>query len=101
MILNIFNLDYDGLFLSNGPGDPTKCFAIIENLRKWINNSVIKPVNQNLIQSLKYFYHFLINFKIIDFWYLLRSSDIIFGGWFQDIKNEVWKQRSQPAMYFI
>ena len=26
--------NYDGLFLSNGPGDPTKCDKTIEELRK-------------------------------------------------------------------
>jgi carbamoyl-phosphate synthase small subunit len=26
--------DYDGLFLSNGPGDPTACGATIKNIRK-------------------------------------------------------------------
>ncbi len=28
------NEDYDGLFISNGPGDPKQCKATIENLRK-------------------------------------------------------------------
>ncbi len=37
--------DYDGLFLSNGPGDPTKCDKIIESIKKWMSNQkTIKPV---------------------------------------------------------
>lgn len=38
--------EYDGLFLSNGPGDPTQCQAAIDIIRKWLNNSskTIKPV---------------------------------------------------------
>lgn len=38
-----FNQDeYDGLFISNGPGDPEKCEATIQNLRKALNND--KPI---------------------------------------------------------
>ena len=37
---------YDGLFLSNGPGDPTQCTAAIEILQKWLSEeSIVKPVN--------------------------------------------------------
>jgi len=34
--------DYDGLFISNGPGDPTMCVATIENLKVSISEN--KPV---------------------------------------------------------
>lgn len=34
--------DYDGLFLSNGPGDPKMCTATIENIRKSISGD--KPI---------------------------------------------------------
>ena len=46
MLLSLnFFLAYDGLFLSNGPGDPVKCGAVIEIIRKWINNGkTVKPV---------------------------------------------------------
>ena len=37
--------DFDGLFLSNGPGDPIQCEASINTVRKWINNCTIKPVS--------------------------------------------------------
>jgi carbamoylphosphate synthase small subunit len=38
-------LVFDGLFLSNGPGDPVKCQQAISSLKKWINNrNHIKPV---------------------------------------------------------
>lgn len=36
--------EYDGLFLSNGPGNPAMCQATIENIRKVISGSVIKPI---------------------------------------------------------
>ena len=37
--------DFDGLFLSNGPGDPTKCEKSIMTIKKWLNNSTVKPVS--------------------------------------------------------
>ena len=30
--------EYDGILISNGPGDPKKCVATIENIRKAMNN---------------------------------------------------------------
>ncbi|MDR1332526.1 MAG: glutamine-hydrolyzing carbamoyl-phosphate synthase small subunit [Tannerella sp.] len=33
------SLDYDGLFLSNGPGDPDTCDAAVQNIRKALNGS--------------------------------------------------------------
>lgn len=36
------NEDYDGLFISNGPGDPTMCVATIDNLKVSISEN--KPV---------------------------------------------------------
>ncbi|MCR5456213.1 MAG: glutamine-hydrolyzing carbamoyl-phosphate synthase small subunit [Bacteroidales bacterium] len=35
-------LDYDGLFISNGPGDPKMCTATIDNLRKALQQD--KPI---------------------------------------------------------
>ncbi|XP_045785143.1 CAD protein isoform X1 [Maniola jurtina] len=36
---------YDGLFISNGPGDPEVCKTVVENLREVVENSaIIKPV---------------------------------------------------------
>lgn len=32
------NLEFDGLFLSNGPGNPEQCSAAVENIRKFISN---------------------------------------------------------------
>ncbi|MCF7861360.1 glutamine-hydrolyzing carbamoyl-phosphate synthase small subunit [Candidatus Woesearchaeota archaeon] len=31
---NFFEFDYDGIFISNGPGDPKSCKTTIENLKK-------------------------------------------------------------------
>jgi carbamoyl-phosphate synthase small subunit len=38
------NDDYDGLFLSNGPGDPAICTQTIANLKKTIENKIKKPI---------------------------------------------------------
>lgn len=35
-------LEYDGLFLSNGPGDPDTCVAAVENIRKALSGD--KPI---------------------------------------------------------
>lgn len=32
------NLEFDGLFLSNGPGNPDACVEAVENIRKFISN---------------------------------------------------------------
>jgi len=37
-------IKYDGLFISNGPGDPTKCVPTINNIRKAISEKSPKPV---------------------------------------------------------
>lgn len=36
--------EYDGLFLSNGPGNPAMCQTTIENIRRVISGSDIKPI---------------------------------------------------------
>lgn len=39
-------LDFDGLFLSNGPGDPQMCKILIDNLKNFLNkpSSDVKPI---------------------------------------------------------
>ncbi len=40
-----FYLEFDGLFLSNGPGDPqTQCPETIATITSWIKSKTIKPV---------------------------------------------------------
>jgi carbamoyl-phosphate synthase small subunit len=39
---NILIEDYDGLFISNGPGDPKQCQLVIQNIAKCFENS--KPI---------------------------------------------------------
>ncbi|XP_058791918.1 CAD protein [Phymastichus coffea] len=41
---NIQNEEFDGLFLSNGPGDPSTCKQTLENLQKILNASKKKPI---------------------------------------------------------
>eukprot|EP00928_Gymnodinium_smaydae_P000483 TRINITY_DN10184_c0_g1_i4.p1 TRINITY_DN10184_c0_g1~~TRINITY_DN10184_c0_g1_i4.p1 ORF type:complete len:1610 (+),score=410.00 TRINITY_DN10184_c0_g1_i4:703-4830(+) len=38
------NESFDGLFLSNGPGDPTKCAKTIENVRKVMQRTPAVPI---------------------------------------------------------
>lgn len=36
-------LEFDGLFLANGPGDPDTCSEAVENIRKFLQNPHIRP----------------------------------------------------------
>lgn len=36
--------EYDGLFLSNGPGDPVMCEDTIANIKKVVSFGKIKPI---------------------------------------------------------
>ncbi len=36
--------DFDALFISNGPGDPTHCGDLIKNIRNFIDKELIKPI---------------------------------------------------------
>ena len=36
--------DYDGLFISNGPGDPSVCTETIKNIRTFLENPNHKPI---------------------------------------------------------
>ncbi len=37
------SLEFDGLFLANGPGDPDTCVEAVENIRKFLGNPVVRP----------------------------------------------------------
>lgn len=37
------DLDFDGLFLANGPGDPDTCSKAVDNIRKFLNNPTVRP----------------------------------------------------------
>ena len=36
-------LEFDGLFLANGPGDPERCERTVEHIRTFLNNKTIRP----------------------------------------------------------
>jgi len=36
-------LEFDGLFLANGPGDPERCEATIAHIRTFLNNKIVRP----------------------------------------------------------
>ncbi|MBQ8051049.1 MAG: glutamine-hydrolyzing carbamoyl-phosphate synthase small subunit [Bacteroidaceae bacterium] len=37
------DLEFDGLFLANGPGNPDICETTVENIRKFLANPVVRP----------------------------------------------------------
>jgi carbamoyl-phosphate synthase small subunit len=37
-------LDFDGLFLANGPGDPEQCSKTVEHIRIFLNHSDVRPL---------------------------------------------------------
>ena len=37
-------LDFDGLFLANGPGDPEQCTKMVEHIRTFLNNKEVRPL---------------------------------------------------------
>ena len=36
-------LDFDGLFLANGPGDPERCDVTVQHIRTFLNNEKVRP----------------------------------------------------------
>ena len=36
-------LEFDGLFLANGPGDPEQCSKTVANIRTFLNNEKVRP----------------------------------------------------------
>ena len=36
-------MEFDGLFLANGPGDPELCEKTVENIRKFLNSDNVRP----------------------------------------------------------
>lgn len=36
-------LEFDGLFLANGPGDPETCDVTVQNIRRFLANPVVRP----------------------------------------------------------
>ena len=37
------DMEFDGLFLANGPGDPDTCVEAVENIRKFLQNPKVRP----------------------------------------------------------
>ena len=37
-------LEFDGLFLANGPGDPEQCIKTVEHIRTFLNNKKVRPL---------------------------------------------------------
>ena len=37
-------LEFDGLFLANGPGDPEQCGKTVEHIRTFLNNKNVRPL---------------------------------------------------------
>lgn len=63
---------YDGLFLTNGPGDPTMCSITIENLRRVLAKRPAKPV-QRCGSGMVFFFFFFLNLHFNDIGGRFRS----------------------------
>ena len=37
------NMEFDGLFLANGPGDPDTCVETVKNIQKFLTNPKVRP----------------------------------------------------------
>lgn len=37
------NMEFDGLFLANGPGDPDTCVEAVKNIQKFLTNPKVRP----------------------------------------------------------
>ena len=37
------DMEFDGLFLANGPGDPDTCVEAVQNIRKFLENEKVRP----------------------------------------------------------
>lgn len=37
------DMEFDGLFLANGPGDPDTCSVTVDNIKKFLANSKVRP----------------------------------------------------------
>ena len=42
-------LDFDGLFLANGPGDPEQCSKTVEHIRTFLNNPNVRPLMGSMV----------------------------------------------------
>ena len=36
-------MEFDGLFLANGPGDPDTCVESVKNIQKFLTNPKVRP----------------------------------------------------------
>ena len=52
---------YDGLFISNGPGDPAMVWDAVLNLRKVWLSFILTQVNFSLCFTLSVLFHFISN----------------------------------------
>ena len=62
-----------GIFLSNGPGDPEPCDYAIRNIKKFLEK------------------------KIPIFWYLSWPSITSISWWGKNIQNEIWSSRCKSS----
>jgi carbamoyl-phosphate synthase small subunit len=104
------NEQYDGLFLSNGPGDPTRVKETTELVRQVLKQD--KPVfgiclGTQLMVSLCFSFDFVVFLSkssivlsctvlIVNFHILLFTG---FGRWCVDLQVAVWSSWSKPALH--
>lgn len=90
---------FDGLFLSNGPGDPSMCSVTLDNLKKVLNAPKKKPIfgiclgHQLLSLAAGCKSYKMRYFKINFFFYVICSIDVLFiffwGDFFVGTEIEV------------
>ena len=88
---------YDGIFVSNGPGDPTMASATIASIRWAITQKVrccrpvlVKPTPTASFHLTEHSPHI---------WNLPRASNFGVGGWSQDVQDGFWQSRHEPAVH--
>ena len=67
-------IEFDGLFISNGPGDPDTCDAAVQNIRKAMENE-----------------------KLPIFGICMGKPAALEGGRGENIQTEIWPSQPQPA----
>jgi hypothetical protein len=78
-------LEFDGLFLSNGPGDPqTQCPETIATISSWINSKTVKPVFGICLG------HQVNIFNLLVLFYMYRFLVNGFGSWNENSQTKIW-----------
>lgn len=89
---------YNGIFISNGPGDPTMAAPTIRSIRWAIRQQVCAPSAFAPPALLSLFLRLLTEARAY-FWHLPRESNSSVGSRCKDVQDEVWQPRYEPAVH--